>query len=354
MFDKDKSSWGSSSKKEKKEKPQRIKSEGKKLFGGKSFGGGSSFGKSSSFGSGSSFGKEKKERKEKPKKEKKSFGGNSGDSFGSGEKENFFKRLKWWHILLAIAVAGIMIATVVAGAIWFKNTGIGSAISGILGGDDDIDDEIEHVGTVTSIGTFTPKDTDEYILCEYTEYFSGEKTLVWNKASEVCFNYNPYYVLVSESGQAYYDYAYEYTGEVSQEEVRQDLLVFIQEIFRLTDEQISHYDVRLYEPLSFTRVKISEATLTETEVTIKYGAGAVDGEMSEEYILIGTYTKVENDFIFTYPTLPENEHLLRVAESLFTSAKYEYYVYYNQYVNKLTFGDYALYLTTPAEETPEA
>jgi len=73
--------------------------------------------------------------------------------------------------------------------------------------------------------------------------------------------------------------------------------------------------------------------------------------MSEEYTLTGTYTKEDNDFAFSYTNLPEDENLLRVAENLLGTAKYEYYAQYGSWVNELTFGDdYKLTLVSPAEE----
>jgi len=383
MSRKDSFEFGSSKNKAPKEKPKREKSEGKKLFGdGGSFGGGSSFGKSSSFGGSSSFGKEKKEKPKKEKKEKISFGkakeskasfgtgsekkplfgglkreksesfggekekkplfGKQKDSsFGSGEKKER-KKLQWWHILIATVALIAIIAIIVAGVILEQ-------INGMIS-----DEEIEPPvieGTVVSVGTFVPNDTQEYILCEYTEYFSGKQTLVWKKASEILFDYKPYYVLVSESGKPYYDYAYEYTSEITQEEAKQDLLSLIQRIFVYTDEEMLRFDVHVYEPVSFTRVVISSVVLdSDSNVTIKYSAGAVDGEMSEEFTLVGTYEKSDNDFSFTYTELPEDENLRRVAETLLGSAKYDYYAQYGQWVNKLSFGDYALYLSTYSDE----
>jgi len=111
------------------------------------------------------------------------------------------------------------------------------------------------------------------------------------------------------------------------------------------------FDVHVYEPVSFTRVVISSVVLdSDSNVTIKYSAGAVDGEMSEEFTLVGTYEKSDNDFSFTYTELPEDENLRRVAETLLGSAKYDYYAQYGQWVNKLSFGDYALYLSTYSDE----
>nr|MBE6545073.1 hypothetical protein [Oscillospiraceae bacterium] len=322
MSRKDEYSFDAPSKKEKKERPQREKKESKKLFGDGSFLGGLSFKKSSFFGNESLFGKEKKE---KPYNEESP------------------KRLKWWHILLIVLGSIIVVVGIVAAML------IGHINNALA--DDEIVIPPVIDGTTTSIGTFSPDDAQKYILCEYTEYFSGDITLVLKNASEVLFDYKPYYILVSDDGRVYYTYAYEYTGESSPEQTKQDLLSKIKQMFNFNDEQISHYDVHIYEPVSFTRVKISEVTLTDTEVTIKYATGALDGEMSEEYTLTGTYTKEDNDFAFSYTNLPEDENLLRVAENLLGTAKYEYYAQYGSWVNELTFGDdYKLTLVSPAEE----
>lgn len=326
MSKKDEFDFDIPDKKEKKERPQREEKERKPLFGEGSFLGGL-FKKSSSFEDSSLddeafFDKEKK-----------------------GSNGNLFKRLKWWHILLIVLGAIIIVVGITVGIFIGKINDMDSNIGS------EGEENPEPEGIVSSIGTFLPNNTQEYILCEYTEYFSGETTLVWNHESEILFNYKPYLVLVSSAGQPYYNYTYEYTGELSPEEAKQDVLSLIQRIFAYSDEEMSHFDVHLYHPVSFSRVTISEVTLTETEVTVKYSAGAVDGEMSEEYTLTGTYTKVENDFTFTYTNLPEDENLLRIAENLLGRAKYEYYAMYGSWVNELTFGDnYKLTLISPTEE----
>lgn len=401
MSRKDSFEFGSSKNKAPKEKPKREKSEGKKLFGdGGSFGGGSSFGKSSSFGGSSSFGKEKKEKPIKEKKEKLSFGklnegksafgagsekkplfggfkSEKGESFGSEkEKKSLFgkqkdssfgsgekkekRKLKWWQILLIIVGVLVIVVAIIAGVliVQFKNyisgngdSGfVGDIIGGIIGGggggsgdSDDVPPAIE--GVISSTGTFIPTSSQEYILCEYSEYFSGEMMISLAKSGALRFGGKPYYVLI-EDGKPVYTFSGEYTKEYSPEETKEGLLSLMKSVVGYTDEQIALCDVHVYEPVSFTRVVISSVALdSDGDVTIKYSAGAVDGEMSEEYTLAGTYVKTENDFAFTYTELPEDENLLRVAETLLGSAKYDYYAQYGQWVNKLTFGDYALYLT---------
>ncbi len=320
---------------DKKEKPQREKKESKPLFGEDSFLGGL-FKKSASFEDSSLddeafFDKEKK--------------GNNG---------NLFNRLKWWHILLIILGAIIIVVGIIAGVIIGQiNDKVPGGIGGIIGGDEGGEEEKipEPEGIVSSVGTFLPKDTQEYILCEYTEYFSGEKTYIVQKESDMRYGYNGYFVFISYTGEPLYNYSGAYTDEYTPEQIKADMLEFMSGAAGYTPEKIALCDVNVYNPVSFTRVTISEVTLTETEVTVKYSAGAVDGEMSEEYTLTGTYTKTDNDFAFSYTNLPEDENLLRVAESLLGSAKYESYVQYGAWVNELTFGDnYKLTLISPTAE----
>lgn len=325
MSRKDEFKFDAPSKKEKKEKPQREKKEGKPLFGEGSFLGGL-FKKSSFFGDESFFGKEKKE---KPYSEESP------------------KRLKWWHILLIVLGAIIIVVGIIVGIF------IGQVNDMASGGDNGGEEEgiPETDGVVSSVGTFLPKDTQEYILCEYTEYFSGETMIVLQNPGEVRHDYKPYWVFISDDGQPVYDFSGAFSGNSTPEEVKQELFSKLP-VFGYTEEVLALCNMHLYQPVSFTRVNVSEVTLTDTEITVKYSAGAVDGEMSEEYTLTGTYTKEDNDFIFTYTTLPEDENLLRVAEKLLGSAKYDYYSLNNKWVNKLTFGDYPLYFTADAEETP--
>ena len=332
MSRKDEFGFNLPNKKDKKERPQREKKEGKNLFGEGSFLGGLSFKKSSFFGDESFFGKEK-----------------------NNEKSPI--RLKWWHILLIVLGAIIIVVGIIAGILIGQVNnmipgGIGSIIEGGDGGEGGgLGEEIpENESVVSSVGLFLPNDTQEYILCEYTEYFSGETMVVLQKPDEVRYDYKPYWVFITEDGQPYYHFSDEFPENDTPEQVKKDLFSLLP-AFGYTEEKLALCDMHVYEPVSFTRVKISEVTLTDTEVTVKYSAGAVDGEMSEEYTLTGTYTKEDNDFIFTYTTLPEDENLLRVAENLLGAAKYEYYAQYGSWVNELTFGDdYKLPLVSPAEE----
>ena len=368
MFDKDKSGWGGSTKKEKKVKSAPKKSEGKKLFGGDSFG-------KSSFGGDTNkkslFARLKDEKSESfgAEKEKQSLFGKSKDSSFGSNNEKASKHLKWWHILLIVLGALTITVSIIAGVIIGKindmlgdsDITIGDIISGIGGGegdgeDDGLDDSPVIEGVTTFIGTFLPNDAQEYVLCEYTEYFSGETTVVLQKLSDMKYDCNAYYQLISPKGVVQERYSGEYTGEKTPEELKVQIYEDVKNHYNVNDEYMTTCSFVLYQPVSFTRVVISSATIAEDgNVSIKYSAGAIDGEMSEEYELIGTYTKTEGDFTFSYTNLPEDENLLCMAEKLLGAAKYDYYAQYGSWVNKLTFGDgYALYLTTPAEETPEA
>ena len=400
MSRKDSFEFGSSKNKAPKEKPKHEKSEGKKLFGdGGSFGGGSSFGKSSSFGGSSSFGKEKKEKPKKEKKEKSSFGkakeskssfgtgsekkplfggfksekaesfgsekekkplcGKQKDSsFGSGEKKGK-KKLKWWHILLIVLVVVVITVSIIAAVLIGKvkdvlgdsDITIGDIISGITGGGDIEETPPVTEGTISSIGTFLPNTAQEYVLCEYTEYFSGASMFVVQKSSEVRYDYKPYWVFIPHTGKPDYYYSDEYTGEYTPEQIKEEMLAMMSNGAGYTPEEIALCDVHVYEPVSFTRVIISSVTIADDgSATIRYKAGTLDGEMSEEFELIGTYTKTDNEFAFTYATLPEDENLLRVAEKLLVTAKYDYYNDAGVWANKLSFGDYALYLTSTTED----
>ena len=384
MSRKDSFEFGSSKNKAPKENPKREKSEGKKLFGdGGSFGGGSSFGKSSSFGGSSSFGKEKKEKPKKEKKEnplfskinegkstfgtgsekkpifggfksekaesfgsekeKKSlFGKQKDSSFGSGEKKEK-KKLKWWQLLLIVVSVIIIVVGIVAAVLIGKISGM---IPGGIGGVGDIDDTPIIGGAITSVGSFLPNNSQDYVLCEYTEYFSGQTVFSLQNSSDIRYGYQGYWVFISASGTPNYTYSGLYTGNYTPEEIKEQMLAVMSNAAGYTPEIIARCDVHVYEPVSFTRVAISSVALdSDGNVTIKYSAGAVDGEMSEEYELIGTYTKTDNDFAFSYSNIPEDANLLRVAETLLGSAKYDYYAQYGQWMNKLTFGDYELYLT---------
>ena len=311
-------------KKEKKEKPQREGKESKPLFGEGSFLSGLFKKSSSDFGL--SFDKEEKENS------------NNGSP----------KRLKWWHILLIVLGAIIIIVGIVAGIILGQvDNMVPGGIGGIIEGGNSGEDDPKPEGAISSVGTFLPNDTLEYVVCEYTDLFSGKTVAILQKSSDMKYNYNAYYQLISPKGVVQERYSGEYTGEKTPEELKAEIYADVKSNYKVDDAYMETCTFVLYQPVSFTHVTISEVTLTDTDVTVKYSAGAVDGEMSEEYTLTGTYTKEGNDFSFAYTTLPEDENLLRVAENLLGSAKYEYYSQYGSWVNELTFGDgYKLILVT--------
>ena len=349
-------------KKEKKERPQREKKEGKSLSGNGSFLDKLPLKKSSSDDFEFSLGEGKKEKQQEKKESKPLFGEGSvlgglfkksssddsdfsldeGNNEKSGKKSS--KRLKWWHILLIVLGSIIVVVGIVAGILIGQ---INDIISDIGGEGDEIP---EPEGTVTTIGTYLPDSAQEYTLCEYTEHFSGKTIVTLQNTNTLPYDGKSYYILI-EDGRPIYDFSGEYTGEYTQEQTKDTLLSLLKRVAGYTDEQLAKCDVHIYQPVSFTRVTISELTLTETDATVKYSAGAVDGEMTEEFTLTGTYTKAENDYTFTYPTLPEDANLLRVAENLLGTASYAYYAQYGAWVNELTFGDnYKLTLVSPDGE----
>lgn len=326
MSRKDEFEFDLPSRKEKKERPQREEKESKPLFGEGSFLGGL-FKKSASFED-SSLDDEAFFDKEK-----------------NGDNGKIFKRLKWWHILIATLGIVIVIAAIVASIL------IGSKNNNDSNNGENVDDTPIIEGEITSIGTFLFDEALEYILCEYTEYFSGKNMTIVHESSDIPYDYQPYWVFVNEIGQHSKTYKGKLSDSSNPEEIKEQVMAMMSNAAGYTPEKIALCDVHVYNPVSFTRVTISEVTLTETEVTVKYSAGAVDGEMSEEYTLTGTYTKADNDYTFTYTNLPEDENLLRVAESLLGSAKYESYAQYGAWVNELTFGDnYKLTLISPTAE----
>lgn len=249
-------------------------------------------------------------------------------------------KLKWWHILLIVLGVLIIAAAITVGII------IGN-LNNMPGSDLE---NIETQGTITSVGTFAPSDTDAYILCEYTEHFSGEKTVLLQKPADIRFDYKAYYVFYAENGEPFYDISGEYTGEKTPEALKAEILADVQSRYQYSDENIARCDVKIFTPVAFTELKISELTMKNGNATLKYQAGALGGELSEEYTLSGTYTKTGDDFAFTYTNLPEDAHLRRVAEKVLASAKYDYYEKYGVWANRLTIGGtYELFLQAEAE-----
>ena len=232
------------------------------------------------------------------------------------------KKLKWWHILLI--VLGVIISTA-------------SKIE-----DDDKAPTIN--GNVAVNGTYTSNITTEYVLCEYTELISGKKQVVLQKAKDV--RYDAHYVFVAADGTLNYQFGGKYTGEKTPEQIKTELLTQVGSLAGYTPEIIAKCDVLVFDPVAFTKVKLSSVEVLDNgNAAIKFSAGAIDGELSEECTLNGSYTKAENEFSFTFDELPEDEVLKGVAEKLLTKATYKSYIMYGEWQNTLTFGDsYTLYL----------
>ena len=328
-------------KKEKAEKAPKEKKEGGKLFSGKGFGK-ESGGKLSDTPK-----KEKKslsfsfKKKEKEGKISNDFSKGGGKLSEGGSKRSFKERfawVKWWHIVIAAVVLVLIIVGIVL-AIFIGR--INSAFG-------DLDNPPEPEGTVTTVGTFTPNIIRDLVLCEYKEYFSGEKTVDLQRESQVRYNGKAYYVFVSENGIFHYEHSGEYTGEKTPEEVKAEVLKEVQQLYKYTDENIARCKVLIYQPVYITKVQLSSVALSsDGTVSFKYQAGAIDGELSTEYTLNGTYTKNENNFTFVYTNLPEDASLRHVAERLLTSAEYSYYEDTGVWQNVLTFdGDIRLFLVT--------
>ena len=328
MFNKDnkfKLNTGSKpEKKLKKEKAPKEKKEGGKL----SFGG--SFGKTSG-------GK----LSDTTKKEKKSlsFGSSNGGKFGSKIKDRF-PWLKWWHIV----IAAVVLVAIIVGIVLAITTSNKNKIDV-----DDLPPQPETEGIITTVGTFNS--TEEYILCEYREYFSGKTVVVAQNESDMRHGYKPYWVFITQDGQPSSTYCKTLPDGMTPEQIKSEVLNMMSNAAGYTPEIIAKCDVHVYQPVSFTKVKLSSVTLTsDNNVTVKYQAGAVDGELSAEYTLNGTYTKNENNFTFNYTNLPEDADLRYIAENVLKSAKYDYYDSYGSWMNTLTFGDkLTLSFTTDVE-----
>lgn len=251
------------------------------------------------------------------------------------------RKIKWWHILL-IVLGVLIIAAGIAVAIILGN--IKDMVSGL-----ESQDNVPDVGGVkTEIGTYLVRDDEPYILCEYTDLISGKKTTFLQKENEIRYEYKAYYVFVMADGEFNYQFSNEYNNKYTPQQIKEALFARLKQYFGYTDEKLVGCDVAVFDPVSFTKVKLSSVAVADDgSVSIKYSAGALDGELSAEYELNGTYTSEENDFIFAYSALPENELLRGVAEKLLTSAKKDSYVMGNNWENTLTFGgSYTLYLKT--------
>ena len=320
-------------KKEKAEKAPKEKKEGGKLFGGRSFGkesGGKLSGAPKKEKKSLSFGFKKKEKEGKISNDFSKVGGKLSEGGSKRSFKEHFTWVKWWHIVIAAVVLVLIIVGIVFAILMGR-------INNIQGGNEDIP---EPEGVIATIGTFIPTSTQDKILCEYTEYFSGEKVVILQSESDIRYNGKSYYVFVAENGECNYDYSGEYTGEKTPEAIKTELLNEIKTRYNYSDENIARCKVLVYQAVSFTKVKLSSATLTsDNKVTMKYQAGAIDGELSAEYTLNGTYTKNENNYTFNYTNLPEDAALRRVAENVLKSAKYDYYDAYGSWMNTLTFGD---------------
>ena len=257
------------------------------------------------------------------------------------------KKLTWWQILIVILAAVLVIGGISTAIILGTINGGGEGNPGAettpgdgsTEGSGNEDDTPIIEGEITDEGQFKTDEVVEYLLCEYTELLSGNSVVTAKKEEDLPYGNKAYYVFIRANGEPDYDHSGEHTGQFTPERIKEILFNRMKNYYGYTDERLESCDVHVYEPVKFTRVMISNISLEDGNVTIKYSAGAADGELSEEYTLNGTYTLTGNTYTFSYSNMPENEHLLRVAEKLLSTAKYEYYAEYGSYVNTITFGD---------------
>ena len=243
------------------------------------------------------------------------------------------RKIKWWHILLMVLGVLIIAAGIMAAIIWGN-------IKDMVSGLESMDDGPGVSGSKVDVGTYLPKDDEPYILSEYTNLMTGEKTVFLQKENELRFDCKAYYVFISADGEFIYQFSNEYNSKYTPQQIKDALFARLKNYFGYTDEKLVGCDVAVFDPVSFTKVKLSSVTVTDDgKATVKYSAGALDGELSEEYELNGTYTKTETAFTFAYSQLPENELLRGVAEKLLISAKKDSYVMGNGWENTLVFAD---------------
>ncbi len=261
------------------------------------------------------------------------------------------KKLTWWQILIVI-LAAVLVISGIATAIILGTINGGdnpdgeddpgaetTPGDGPTEGSGNEDDTPIIDGEITDEGQFKTDEVVEYLLCEYTELLSGNSVVTAKKEEDLPYGNKAYYVFIQASGEPNYDHSGEHTGQFTPERIKEILFNRMKNYYGYTDESLESCDVHVYEPVKFTRVRVSDISLEDGNVTVKYSAGAADGELSEEYTLNGTYTLTGITYTFSYSNMPENEHLLRVAEKLLSTAKYEYYAEYGTYVNTVTFGD---------------
>ena len=255
---------------------------------------------------------------------------------GKVKKFKAKSKLKLWQKILIIVIA-VLIVLGVVGAIIFNDLR-----NRLLGGEIPEPDGVE-----THIGTFTETVTREYVLSEYTEHFSGDQVWFFQKGINVRFNGKSFYYVISENGVDHYELGGEYTGDVTPEALKQQVLDDIQDRYGYTDENIVKCQVPVMIANRFTQVKINKLVVTENSVSLTYQA-AIRGEaLSDEYTLTGTYANEDGVFAFTFTNLPTDEVLKNVAEKVLSSAKYTSISEYGSWVNKFTFAnEYVLTLVT--------
>ena len=224
-------------------------------------------------------------------------------------------RLRIVLIVIACLVGVLLIAAgVLAGIFWAK---------------------AQTKGRISLPGSYAPEAESEYVVREYTDYFSGSTTQKFSTFDPEEETPTAVYELYNALGRRMPEFCGEWDGVTDPETLRADKLAAFQEKWLYSDEAMEEVTFFLYQPTETYRFAAVGAEVTEE--TISVTLRMIPGEGDPQLMTMsGTY-QIEGEqgtAVFSDSEIP-----LSVV-SFFQSFQYAWYIdNSNYYVNCLTFND---------------
>ena len=235
--------------------------------------------------------------------------------FNSGQNKNGRSKLRIALIVLACVIGAILLAGAVLGAVvWIRSRPQGEA---------------------SLTGTYAPTSQTEYVVWEYSEYFSEVTT---RELSVFEGNENVTageYELYNAYGRKVNDFCGKWDGETSPEELRDEILAAFKNEYGYSDENMKKVKFYLYLPTGNYRFAVTGAVIEEEGISVTVRLISEEGA-AQEFTLNGTYQLESGRGTVQYgeTELPPAvlEFLQKMDYSCFVNVD-------NVYVNAITFSE---------------
>ena len=147
-------------------------------------------------------------------------------------------------------------------------------------------------GSPTLAGTYAPQEQQEYVVQEYTEYFSGgslQKVSVYDPTAEAVAGT---YELYDYYGGKVSEFCGVWDGETAPETLRDELLAAFREAYHYSDNAMEKVEFCLYLPADSFRFTVTGAVIGEETASVTVQVIPAEGT-AQEFVLSGPYQMEE-------------------------------------------------------------